>query len=218
MRFNNLAPLLSVILSSCSIFQGLVFDGKAPQDISNVDNSVAFEYVEMSCDDITWQDFSRFIENIKYVYMDIAQGQHKTFHPNTEIIKNGTIIDNSEQVGDQIVSHRYAVEIDSERHVVKWVSNPSVVRIVPWDFSIDVATVLTLKFQEGTLNTHLAIIFGSERDLKASLKTNMKQLWGNHNNIEMSNAFNVLKYLKKSKQLYNQPSTWNIDAIRSEFL
>lgn len=218
MRFYVMAPLLSIILSSCGALQGLVFDGKAPQDISKIDNSVTFEYTEMSGEDITEQDFLRFIENIKSVYLDIAPGEHKTFHPNTEIVRNGTIIDNSEQVGGQLVSHRYTVEIDREKHVVKWVSNPSVVRIIPWDFRIEVATVLTLRFQEGVLNTDLTLIFGSERDLRTSLKTDMKQIWGTHNNREMSNALKILKYLKRSNQLYGQPSTWNIDAIRQELI
>lgn len=209
---------MGLILAGCSSLQTLFFDGKPPQEPFSRDHTATFLYQQDFRGAISESDFFRFIENLKYVYLDLARGEHKTFQPDSEAIGNGTSITNSEQTGKQFVIHRYRVEVDKNIHSVRWVSNPSVVEMLPWGFKLEIATVLTMKFDDGTLRTQLDLVFGSKRDLDQSLRSDLKELWGAHNEREMSNACRILLYLKTSGQLYNNPSTWRINDIQDSLL
>jgi len=203
------------ILASCQTLEPLVFDGNAPRDASDRRYSPSFTYQERERGDVSSSDFFWFEGNLKQVYLDLAPGEHKSFVPSTPVIDTGTQIENSEQVGDQLVTHRYKVTMNRERGEVVWISNPSTVRILTWGFVIDIATVLTLRYDGEVLNSRLDLVFGSKRDLDASLGANVRALSRAHHEREMHNASKILSWLKESGQLYQDPSTWGLRGIRA---
>lgn len=212
--YNISVGIISLLVSSC---QSLIFDGKAPQNPEERKYSIIFHY-HTKIDDITKDDFFKFIENFGVVYLYLALGEHKTFSPDMGKVIDGSNVLNTEEVNGQFVTHHYKIYENKSKGYIRWISNPSEVILRKWNFKIQMATILELTFSEGEYRTELSLVFGSKKDLDSSLKNKVQENWDVHNTREMGNGKIILEYLKKSGQLEQDPKTWNIEPILGTLL
>jgi hypothetical protein len=215
MRPRNSLYRFLIPLILCSSCASLFVDGKAPENINDLKYTIVLKYAK-SYPDQDPNVFYRFHENLKAFYLDFAQKEHLTFSVDGDKIIDRSVIRNTEESGGQYLEHRYTVHIDKDAGLVEWISPNTLVRITKWNLEMHVATILRFHVSRQQISEELVIAFGSQRDLNAAMGEHTDAIWKRHNAREMENAFMIADYLASSRQLANDPSTWNIDPIRAK--
>jgi hypothetical protein len=189
--------------------------------INQNEYNISFEHyddMQNNKEIITQKDILSFLENIKYIYLYLSPKEHKTFSLDTVYIQDGSIIENTEQVANQLAYHVYKVCIKKQSNEIIWVSSSIVkTKIFLLSITTPVKTTLYFNYTNG-LKTKLILDFTNQKDFQQALDHNVIQIWGQHFIKEITNGKTILNYLKISEQLYKDPNTWDINHIKDDLI